>query len=325
MKRLKEYCLLFFFVLSIIGCKDKKVESKEQKNYQKEKNNLNFDKVLKMSKHEYMYDTSKYGSFFTTSYDYGVLYAPENGNDLGNLVTFLIPKDFLFFEKYSKYFSEDDSEKLEAYVNKLSIEEYKKVFDIYVFFIDKKFLIPTPHADCSISVKEKYKTDLYHYKNNSWEKMDSFEVDSDEKVNEEMHWKINFVEKKTKDLQKTFFNSIAKSKIEDSWYRDYILSLDSYESNYNYTYYIKVSKDSCYFVERDFKDLLVPVQKGDTLFLYHRKNLLEDKEYINSKHIPEVKIVKLKDKYYVNSPIFNLKESITTKPLKYGFISDEIN
>jgi hypothetical protein len=100
--------------------------------------------------------------------------------------------------------------------------------------------------------------------------------------------------------------------------------LDSYEPNYNYTYYIKISKDSSYIAERALKDLLVPFQNADTLFLYHKECLLRDSKYLNNKQIPEVKIVKVKDKYYVTSEVFDLKNSISTKPAKYGFLNDEM-
>lgn len=317
---LLKYGIIFFSAFLISGCRDNNMGKKENISNQNERVGLNFDKVLKIN--DYTSDISNYGCFFTTSYDYGILYDPKNGNDLGNLVTFLIPKDFLFFEKHSEYFSEDDYGKFETYVNKLSIEEYKEIFDIYVFLIDKKYLVSTPENDSPYHVKEKYQTDLYQYKDNSWRKIESFVVNSDKDNTAEMDWKTNFIEKKTGDLQKTFFNSIAKSKIDDSWYRDYILPLDSYEPDYNYTYYIKISKDSSYMAERYFKDLLVPFQSADTLFLFHKKNLLEGEKYVKNKHIPEVKIVKVKDKYYVNSPVFDLKKSISSKPLKYGFLGE---
>lgn len=134
--------------------------------------------------------------------------------------------------------------------------------------------------------------------------------------------KLILLKKKSRDLQMNFFNSVAGSKIDDSWYRDYILPLDSYESNYSYTYYIKISKDSSYIAERSFKDLLVPFQSADTLFLFHKKSLLEGEKYLKNKHIPEVKIVKIKDKYYVRSSVFDLKGSISSEPSKYGFLGE---
>ena len=133
------------------------------------------------------------------------------------------------------------------------------------------------------------------------------------------------MKKKSNELRITFLNSVDKLKIDNSWYRDYILPLDSYEPSYSYTYYVKISKDSSYIAERSLKDLLVPYQNADTLFLYHKKNLLVDSKYLENIHLPEVKIVKVKDKYYINSEVFDLKNSISTKPAKYGFLVDEIN
>lgn len=65
----------------------------------------------------------------------------------------------------------------------------------------------------------------------------------------------------------------------------------------------------------------MPYQNEDTLFLYHKKNLLESSKYFDNKQIPEVKIVRVNDKYYVSSKkIFALKKYISTKPEKYGFL-----
>ncbi|KFF06408.1 hypothetical protein [Flavobacterium reichenbachii] len=317
MKSLKEYCLILFFTFSIFGCKDSNVEKKEEIKPQKENSNLNFDKVLKIN--DYVVGISEAGYLFTTSYDNGVYYEPKRGNDLGNLVTFLIPKDFLFFQKHSKYIKDDEYEPLEEYINKLSIEEYKKAFDIYVFLVDKKYLVPTPGYDSPYDYTKKYQTDLYQFKDNSWQKIESFNVDNEKMGNKENLWRREFIEKKSKELQTAFFNSISKLKIDDSWYRDYGVPLDAYEPNYSYVYYIKVAKDSSYIVERPLKDLLVPYQNGDTLFLYHKQCLLYDSKYLNNEKIPEVKIVKVKDKYYVTSEVFDLKNSISTKPEKYGF------
>jgi hypothetical protein len=318
-----KFSLLIFFTFLIISCKDNDIEKKENFKHQHDPSKINFDKVLKIN--EVIYDSSDYGSFFTTSYDYGVLYNPEEGNDLGNLVTFLVPKDFLFFQKHLKYIESDEYGALEEYVNKLSIEEYKKSFDIYVFFVDKKYLIPTPGYDSPYNYTDKYQTDLYQYKNNSWQKTESFILESHEMTNKEIKWREGVINKKTKEIQTAFFNSISKLKIDDSWYKNYIVSLDSYEPSYSYGYLINFSKDSTYIVERLLKDLMVPYQNGDTLFLYHKKCLLNDSKYFNNKQIPEVKIVKVKDKYYVSSVVFDLKNSISSKPEKYGFLISEIN
>ena len=94
-RRIAVACLLLIF----FGCKNTTVEKKENiKTTINEISNLDFDKILKIN--EYVYGVSDYGDFFTTSYDVGIIYDPKQGNDFGNLVTFLIPKDFLFFQKH---------------------------------------------------------------------------------------------------------------------------------------------------------------------------------------------------------------------------------
>lgn len=316
---LKKISLAFLLVASSLttSCKDNKTQKKEIVDKPKV-SDLNFDKVLKIN--EYVYDSTNSGSFFSTSYDDGIIYDPKHGNDFGNLVTFLIPKDFLFFQKHLKYIKNGEYESLETFINKLSIEEYKKKFDIYVILVDKKYLIPMPGYDSPYNYKDNYQADIYKYNNDSWQKIESYIADSDEKRINEAQWRYNFIEKKNQKNQTAFFDSISKLKIDDSWYKKYIVSLDSYEPSYSYGYLINVAKDSSYIIERPLKDLMVPYLDQDTLFLYHKKCLLYDSKYRNNKQIPEVKIVRVKDKYYVSSEVFDLKNSISSKPEKYGFL-----
>ncbi|WP_337966766.1 hypothetical protein [uncultured Flavobacterium sp.] len=152
-------------------------------------------------------------------------------------------------------------------------------------------------------------------KNNNSEKKENSHSQNENK-------NLNF-DKKDKEIQTPFLDSISKLKIDDSWYKNYVVELDSYESSYSYSYLLNVAKDSTYIEERSLKDLMVPYQDGDTLFLYHKKCLLDDSKYLKDKQIPEVKIVKVGDKYYVSSEVFDLKNSISTKPDKYGFLVSE--
>lgn len=152
-------------------------------------------------------------------------------------------------------------------------------------------------------------------KNNNAEKKENIQSQKEDK-------NLNF-NKKNKEIQTVFLDSISKLKIDDSWYKNYVVELDSYEPDYSYSYLVNVAKDSTYIVERSLKDLMVPYQDGDTLFLYHKKSLLEDSKYLKDKQIPEVKIVKVGDKYYVSSEVFDLKNSISNKPDKYGFLVSE--
>ena len=119
---------------------------------------------------------------------------------------------------------------MEAYINKLSIEEYKKAFEIYVILVDKKYLISMQEYDSPYNYKDNYQADVYQYKNNSWQKIESYIVDSDEKRIKEARWRSDFIEKKNQKNQIAFFDSISKLKIDDSWYKKYIVSLDSYET-----------------------------------------------------------------------------------------------
>jgi len=130
------------------------------------------------------------------------------------------------------------------------------------------------------------------------------------------------IETNKKEKHVNFMDSISKLSIDSHWNKEYNVWLSSYTPSYNYAYKVKVSKDSSYVQQRELKDLLVPLQKKDTLFLYHKQNLLE--EYIKDKTKPELKIVKINEGYYINSQLFDLKNSISDKPTEYGFLVDEL-
>jgi len=130
------------------------------------------------------------------------------------------------------------------------------------------------------------------------------------------------IETNKKEKHVNFMDSISKLSIDSHWNKEYNVWLSSYIPSYNYAYKVKVSKDSSYVQQRELKDLLVPLQKKDTLFLYHKQNLLE--EYIKDKTKPELKIVKINEGYYINSQLFDLKNSISDKPTEYGFLVDEL-
>ncbi len=282
----------------------------------------NFDKFIKFKNHDYIYKTNENGGFFTTSYDYGITYDPKGGNDFGNLVTYLIPKDFLFFKNNLdfKEFNDTYHHNWEKIINKMSVKEIKEYFDIYVFFIDKKYLIPTPNADSPNKEKDKHDIDLYQYKDNKWLKLDTYSGLKEENSNQ-YEWKDNYIQKVCKKKQEQFFNSISKLKIDDFWYRSYYKLFDYLE--YNCDYEIIIDKNECSLIDRSLNDILVPYQSKDTLFLFHKKSLGMG-AYNGEVNLPDIVITKVDNLYYIQKQSFlKNREYIKEKVYDYGYLEDK--
>jgi len=140
----------------------------------------NFDSILECG--YYSYNTN----FFVTA-DYGCIYQ-KGKNDFGNISIYLIPKKV-------KGTPSNKIESYERYVNKLDIKNLKKEFTIYVFLVDKKYIVDTPEGPYQ---GEKFVRDLYKWDNKNWIKVDSFVVNNENDEIEERKWYKN----KVKDFSK---------------------------------------------------------------------------------------------------------------------------
>lgn len=273
---------------------------------------------------DYIYDVEN--KVYTNAYDYGCVYNPEEENTLGNISIYLTPNKTFYKEIVTK------GEQLSIYeddVNALTINDIKRFFDLKAFVIDKTFLEHTPELDVAYNLKDQYRTDLYEYDslNNKWLITDSYTKNLSEPISEEATWrqqKITYPKLvENNDIHHRFLDSIRKISIDKDWYNEYHLWLSSYTPSYNYNYLVRVSEDSSFIEERSLKDLLIPYQKGDTLLLYHEKNLLES--FIKDVSKPEVVIIRKDSLYYINSQLFDLENSISDTPKLEGFKVDEVH
>lgn len=112
-----------------------------------------------------------------------------------------------------------------------------------------------------------------------------------------------------------FLDSIAKLKIDDYWYKEYNIWFEDYTT-------IKVLKDTSYISAIGINDVLVPLQKKDTLFLYNKVS--KSIKYNKDKTIPELKIIKVEDQFFLQSDYIDLNGSISNKPSKFGLLIDEM-
>lgn len=125
---------------------------------------LNFDNMLHCN------DFSYNDGYFLTA-DYGCIYTPKEANKYGNIAIYLVPKR-------KTIISDDNIDKENNRVNKLSQNNIKKGFKIYLSLIDKKFLNYTRIADPNYYQKEKYENQVYTYdeKNKKWILLDTISI-----------------------------------------------------------------------------------------------------------------------------------------------------
>lgn len=168
-KKMKTHTIILSLLL-FLGCKQ---------SCTKEETTLNLDSVIFCS--NYVYEDG----YFTTP-SYGCIYNPKKGNELGNLIIYLIPK--------KKTFKQDAKK-----INFLKITEIKKKFDIYIYLIDKKYLDPIYYSE------KPYIEQLFHHneKLDSWELIDSIKIKNfSENIIEQQKWREDFITSKTRNTYK---------------------------------------------------------------------------------------------------------------------------
>ncbi|MEW5675954.1 hypothetical protein ABGT15_06535 [Flavobacterium enshiense] len=111
-------------------------------------------------------------------------------------------------------------------------------------------------------------------------------------------------------------DAVSEEAIDETWYREYYLMLEDLGVDYE----IKVAQDTSYIQDRGLKDILIPVQKKDTLFLYHKKSL--EFHFEGNKKAPEATIVKVGNQYFISSQLIKL-DAESEQPSKYGFPEDK--
>ncbi len=131
---MRKQCLILLILVSLtLSCKQSTTQD-TKKAFPK---GPNFDSIIHCGDYDFRSD------HFTVPY-HGCVYAPNKGNDFGNISIFLIPK-----KKYKdpeKLTDEQIMEENER-IDNLEVNRIKKEFDIYVYLIDKKYLNYNKNAD----------------------------------------------------------------------------------------------------------------------------------------------------------------------------------
>ncbi|MFL1897289.1 hypothetical protein ACJRPK_16415 [Aquimarina sp. 2-A2] len=110
-----------------------------------------------------------------------------NYNDIGNILFYTFSKlgALKWQEKMDDYSEEETEVELERIKN-LSLDAFKKEFEIYAFVIDKQYIKDTPEGPYQ---KETYVKELYHCNDKDiWRKIDSFEVKKEDNFLKEREW-----------------------------------------------------------------------------------------------------------------------------------------
>jgi hypothetical protein len=112
-------------------------------------------------------DYSYMHGYFAVPYN-GCIYQPNSINKIGNVQIYLIPK---------RKINENNIENEENLLNTLSIDELKNNYNIYVFSIDKKFLIHDETREVIYYAKSPYKQVVYNY-SNGWKQIKILNIEN---------------------------------------------------------------------------------------------------------------------------------------------------
>lgn len=135
------------------------------------------DNLLKCGDYTYM------DGYFTVP-DYGCIYQPATLNTLGNAEIYLVPKKRLS--------DEIDVEKEENLVAKMSINNLKVNYDVYILLIDKKYLIHNDKMDVPYYPNFPYKQFIYKWTDGLWKNITTLNI-KDENDSQYKKWKSEFL------------------------------------------------------------------------------------------------------------------------------------
>lgn len=165
---MKNTFTIILFIL-LISCKENKAES--SKVYSESTirivdsdtilySNLSLDSILLCDKYTYMY------GYFAIP-DNGCVYQSNASNKIGNVEVYLVPYKKIDIKSYKEE---------ERLLNKLSIDEIKANYKIYIFIIDKKYLGYNKNRDLSYYASVPYKQTIYSYENEKWKEIESLNI-----------------------------------------------------------------------------------------------------------------------------------------------------
>jgi hypothetical protein len=137
------------------------------------------DNLLKCGEYSYM------DGYFTIP-DYGCIYESNKTNKLGNVEIYVIPKEKLNLNVDS------DIEKEEKNINKMDINNLKKSYDIYIFIIDKKYLMHNVNMDVPYYPNYPYKQIIFKNTNGLWKNTTTLNINNEDDT-QYKDWKDKFL------------------------------------------------------------------------------------------------------------------------------------
>lgn len=169
--------------------------------------NESLDNLLKCGNYSYM------DGYFTIP-DYGCIYQSDKTNNLGNVEVYLIPKEKLNADV------EKDIEKEENKISNMDITNLKKSYTIYIFVIDKKYLIHNEKMDVSYYPNYPYNQIIFKNINGLWTNITTLTINN-ERDTQYKNWKEKFLTDSTEistgkkiDLRGDYFIKTKVASIE---------------------------------------------------------------------------------------------------------------
>lgn len=317
--------LIILFFWSIISCKGqpKNIESKIVEEASEIVDSTSLDKLLKCDRMDI-----RNGHYRIP--DYGCVYAPKNGNELGNADVVLIPMTKIFDTNNvdKKCNGEVDClNDVYTQINSLSIDEIKNNFNAVVFVIDKNYLKKTPQLDQSYNPTIPYKITPYILKEGKWSTDNPYELKDDKSLLHENKWKDRYIDSLAQNINEKKDVDSKNQSISENWignYNTYFNYGDIGGENAGWELNIEIYVDSIIAsgdgYQMGFKDELIFEDLGEKLILYHKKNLYGYK--LGEKMKPEFIIQKKDNEYFILSEwISDVKEN----PMGLGYRLEKID
>lgn len=198
--------------------------------------------------------------------DNGCVYNPTESNKLGNIIIYLIPK----IDKQN--FNINNVEE-----NKITENEIKEKFDIYIYFISKNYLVKTPEG---YYPNKYYEEELYTYESkvNRWLKLDKIII-KDNSNQKEIEWREKFIKEKIKKVNS--INENSDFTISEKWYGNYFFTINENHKDWRDIQDVSLkitSKEILFHVEGyqiDQNYRLLAKESNEELILSY-KNSLDD-------------------------------------------------
>ncbi|MXO05616.1 hypothetical protein [Flavobacterium sp. HBTb2-11-1] len=175
-----------FIIIFFNSCNSKNTDNSNTKNLKKEEESVktsnyysdaDFDNLLKCGDYSFM------DGYFTVP-DYGCIYQPPTVNILGNVEIYLLPK--------KKLITESDIEKEEDLIAKMSINNLKMNYDVYILVIDKKYLTHNDKMDVPYFPHFPYKQLIYKWTDGLWKNIATLNI-KDKNDSQYKKWKSDFL------------------------------------------------------------------------------------------------------------------------------------